>query len=670
VHAASDDHDVERERAPLSADVTLVGVNDFTTPSRWRTKLVGGLLVFGPGMVAVVFLSAFVAAGHGPVGLIGLCTGCVTASGIYLLLRQPILSDRHIVAIAVSGSIMVGLLELTSKGQPWLPAFPLIYLCVVTLTHLFLQRRMAVAIHVFVLILSTVCTQIISPSLRALFERDLITAAWAATVGWIVSLIRRRLDRSTVLLFEQANRDVLTGLSNRLAFATVMNAALTDDNKALHASVFVIDLDRFKAINDTMGHAFGDAFLRSVATRLQKFTATDDRLTEATIARLGGDEFAVFVPLSLARQELDHVEDAMRHYFHDRFTVDGINVGCEMSIGSASYPLDGVTSAELLHQADVAMYQRKVKRSGRSSKRDETEAKSERRSRLLRDLDRALEDNELELFYQPKVVLADGSIESVEALLRWKHREFGYVPPDEFVPLAEGTGFIIALTTRVLQIAAVQSAAWSNAGLNVAIAVNVSARSLIDRELPTLARSIFELAGADIRALIVEVTETTVMADVHVAKRILEELRTMGVRLSIDDFGTGYSSLAYLRDLAVDELKIDRSFVADLHTEANEVIVRAAIQLAHNLGLAVVAEGVEDTRTLSKLRSFGCDVAQGHLFSVPMRADDATRWIRQARLSNPLASAVETKQPTVTGPPGSDPTESDFSAAVAVLNHG
>jgi EAL domain-containing protein (putative c-di-GMP-specific phosphodiesterase class I) len=227
------------------------------------------------------------------------------------------------------------------------------------------------------------------------------------------------------------------------------------------------------------------------------------------------------------------------------------------------------------------------------------------------------------------VSVLPGSLRGVEALLRWEHPEFGFVPPSEFIPLAEGTGLITSLTRNVLEMAAAQSAVWDSLGLVVDVAVNISARSLVNRDFPSEIRAVYAQAGANPKQLFLEVTETAIMQDIRLADSILQEIRALGIRLSIDDFGTGYCSLAYLRDLAVDDLKIDRSFVFGMVTEANAMIVRTAIQLAHNLGLSVVAEGVESAEVLKALRELGCDDAQGHFLCKPIPGHEATGWIEQ-----------------------------------------
>ncbi len=598
--------------------------------------MLGALLVSGPACAAFAFFIALVNGWNGPSAVMFVTASSVTALGAILFFKRPLLTDMHIMFVGISGTFAIGgLAYLSPVNAAWSPAFPVLFLVSLTVAHLFLARKTAVALHVFVLFVSVASMQLAHPSIEALFERDFITVTWTTIAGAIVSLVRRRLDRSTALLFVQANRDSLTHLWNRLAFTTTVNAALVETDvrgrpRTPKVSVFLLDLDRFKAVNDTMGHAFGDSFLQRVAERLTAFAEHEDDLAGCSVARLGGDEFAVFVPSSLSTEQRAKIAIDMRAYFHGRFMVDGVHVHCDVSIGSAAFPEDGTTLPDLLAQADRAMYRAKVLRSGVEIEENDG-AKSERREQLLRDLDHAIESDGLLLFFQPKVRLRDGSVPSVEALLRWKHPEFGYVSPIEFVALAEGTGLIGALTERVLQMAARQLASWHANGIKVSVAVNISARNLVDRQFGAVLRDVFQREGAELGSLIIEVTETAVMSDVRVAKLVLEELRSFGVHLAIDDFGTGYSSLAYLRDLSVDELKIDQSFIRALAFDGNAVIVKTAIQLAHNLGLIVVAEGVEDAQTLELLRLLRCDFVQGYHLAHPMPADATTTWLCERR---------------------------------------
>jgi diguanylate cyclase len=623
---------VLRQRSPLNDRTQVIGLHDFTAPSSARTKLLATLLAIGPASGAFIFGIHNLFHPSRPSAIAALLSALTAAAGVGLFAFKPRLTDGQIAAIALLGSVGVAWLVLESPGVPWLASYPIISFVSIMLTHLFVKPRVAVPLHVLMIVTNLACMQIANPSLDSFFTRDVVIAVWMSVAGGIVSVVRRHLDRSTSLLFEQANHDAMTKLANRLSFTTEVNRALllsNDRGRARHPSgaIFLLDLDRFKEVNDTLGHAFGDALLMQVSERLRTFSRTHALMSGSIAARLGGDEFALFTPNLIDETARHELVEAIRSAVTEHLEIDGVNVAVDVSIGSALHPNDGRTLSALLQQADSEMYRAKVTHSGLQTG-DAGEANSGRKTRLLRDLDRAIGTSQLALYYQPKVRLSDGIAYGAESLLRWKHPEFGFVPPNEFIPLAEGTGLIGPLTTSVLKMAATQSAAWDAMGMEIAIAVNISARSLMDREFPAHIKAIFDQAGANPSLLILEVTETAVMRDISLAIVILEEIRALGIRLSIDDFGTGYSSLAYLRDLAFDELKIDRSFVFGMETEANKVIVKASVQLAHNLGLSVVAEGVESQIVLDALRELGCDTAQGYHLSRPMPAHDATVWLQ------------------------------------------
>jgi diguanylate cyclase (GGDEF)-like protein len=624
---------VFRHRAPLNEKPNIVGLNDFTTPSRWRTKVLGGLLISGPAVTIILFALGYAHGVKGPVHLVfWVCALCIFG-GLVLFIARPKLTDEQIWSIGILGSLAVGMLVILSPNALWVPAFPALFIVILTVAHLFLSRHVAFLLHGFVIAICIGAFQITSPSLHALVSRDLVNSAWATVIGVTVSLIRRHLDKSVQLLFIQANQDPLTQLHNRLAFTTTVDAALHDRDekgqpRTAAASVFLLDLDRFKKINDTMGHAFGDSLLKQVSSRLNYCVETIDGLRGGTVARLGGDEFAVFAPRVLDDELRRSISVSLRHHITDRFQVDGVNVAVDISVGSATFPDHGISLSQLLHHADIAMYQAKIARN-RSQSIELEPVDSGRRTRLLQDLDHAVSTDQLTLHYQPKIRVADGRTCGVEALLRWRHPEFGYIAPDEFIPLSEGTGLIGPLTTQVLRMAAQQTAEWEKTGLELNVAVNISGRSLADRDFPKEIAKIYETAGVDPRRLTLEVSETAMMHDVRPTDPVLSEIRAMGIRISIGNFGTGHCSLTHLYGLAVDELKIDRSLVSAIGVAANTVIVRTALQLAHNLGLSVVAEGVESQTSLDALRLLECDFMQGYHFARAMPANEATLWLLQ-----------------------------------------
>src|SRR4051794_4423353 len=418
----------------------------------------------------------------------------------------------------------------------------------------------------------------------------------------------------------QATHDALTGLANRVQLRDRMERALAASaSSGDPVAVLLIDLDRFKEINDSLGHSYGDALLRQVGPRLRSILREED-----VVARLGGDEFAVLLPVVDGVAEARIVAERLREALHRRFDVDGVALDVEVSIGIAVSPTHGRNAEELLRNADIAMYVAKEVKAGAVVFEPDVHVPARLRLNVLGDLRRALDaDGELFLHYQPKFTLDGGQIEGLEALLRWRHPERGMVPPAEFIPIAEGTGIILRLTERVLGLALGQLRRWMDDGHPVPVAVNLSTRCLMDADLPDLVATLLAQHGVPARLLRLEVTESAVMGDAARCLDVLQRLHDLGVHLSIDDFGTGYSSMAYLRQLPVDELKIDRSFVMGMtDTQQDAVLVRTAIDLGHNLGLTVVAEGVEGAEHVAALQDLGCDIAQGFHFARPMPSED------------------------------------------------
>jgi diguanylate cyclase (GGDEF)-like protein len=432
----------------------------------------------------------------------------------------------------------------------------------------------------------------------------------------------------------QALHDALTGLPNRTLFRE--QAAETIAGRAKRdaiSAVLLIDLDRFKEINDTLGHHIGDLMLKEVGPRLRQAVRGDD-----VVARFGGDEFAIFIAQADSVDDVLAIAGRARAALSEPFTVEDLQLHVEGSVGIALIPEHGKDIDTLLQRADVAMYMAKETHSGSRLYTPDADPNSRRRLTLLSDLRAAIDNHDLVLHYQPKADLRTRTIADVEALVRWVHPDLGLIPPNDFIPLAERSGLIAPLTEYVLAEAVSRAADWRSRGIHIRVAVNLSVRSLMDLELPN--RVAQHLAGADLPAdyLELEITESTVMADPVRAIRVLQPLADMGVRLSIDDFGTGYSSLAYLRQLPIAELKIDRSFIAAMETSENDaVIVRSTIEMGKNLGLEVVAEGVETPEIERALDRLGCDYIQGYLLTRPLPADElepvlvtlAATWARQ-----------------------------------------
>jgi diguanylate cyclase (GGDEF)-like protein len=434
----------------------------------------------------------------------------------------------------------------------------------------------------------------------------------------------------------QALHDSLTDLPNRTLFHDRVHQALTSARRDhVPAAVMIMDLDRFKEVNDTLGHASGDELLKQVGFRLSESLRESD-----TVARLGGDEFGVLLPKVVDAEAAVAVARKLRTTLEEPFTIHGLALQMEASIGIALYPDHGDDVQSLLQRADVAMYVAKEHPAGCEVYTRERDDYSPDRLTLLTELRRAIDRGELVLHYQPKADLRTGDIHGVEALVRWQHPERGMIPPDEFIPPAQKTGVIGPLTMFVLDEALRQCRTWALQGLELCVAVNLSTRNLLDLHLPEAVGELLARWEVPAGLLELEITESTILADPVRAMQILSRLDGMGVRLSIDDFGTGYSSLAYLKRLPVDELKIDKSFILGMdESENDEVIVRSTIDLGRNLGLRVVAEGVESPQAWSRLAQLGCNVAQGYFLSRPVPADELTKWLSARAGRRDLRSA-------------------------------
>ena len=429
----------------------------------------------------------------------------------------------------------------------------------------------------------------------------------------------------------QALHDVLTNLPNRRLFRDrVHQAVINGKRTGVPVGVMILDLDRFKEVNDTLGHHIGDLLLQQVGTRLQSMLREGD-----TIARLGGDEFAILLPTVAGEEAARQVAAKIVKTLEEPFSLKGWNFDIEASIGIALFPEHGHSVDTLVQRADVAMYLAKDSRAGFEVYHADRDRHSPRRLALLGELRRGIEDGNLVLHYQPKADMRTGAIRGVEALVRWEHAEHGLIPPDEFIPLAEHTGLIRTLTLFVLDDALKQCRTWQDDGLRLGVAVNLSVRNLYD---PSFADEVARLLGKyriEPQLLELEITESVIMADPLRAMAVLARLSALGVGLSLDDFGVGYSSLAYLKRLPVTEIKIDKSFVMNITSdESDALIVRSTIGLARSLGLRVVAEGVETEEAWARLVALGCDIAQGYYLCRPQPAAELATWL----LGMPIAA--------------------------------
>jgi diguanylate cyclase (GGDEF)-like protein len=425
-----------------------------------------------------------------------------------------------------------------------------------------------------------------------------------------------------------ATHDSLTGLPNRSFFLRRTEIALAGADEPTNAAVLTVDLDRFKEVNDTLGHLSGDRVLAGVADLLRAHAPA-----AATVARLGGDEFGVLLPEPGDVAAVVDLAGGLQRALQRPLELEGLSLEVTGSIGVAVSPYDGGDAATLLQRADAAMFAAKREDPGSVRTWDASmDTASPRRLALVGELRRALERGELRVHYQPKVSLATRDVIGMEALVRWQHPSWGLLPPDEFVPVAETTGLIVPLTSVVLRTALQDCRQWLENGARMSVAVNLSVRGLLDPELHATVRGLLESIGVPAELLTLEITESHVMSDVARVLPLLESLHELGVKLSVDDFGTGYSSLAYLRRLPVDEIKIDKSFVLGLAEDAVDAssasaIVETIVGLAGTLGLTVVAEGVEDEQSWRRLEDVGCDVAQGYVISRPMPAPQVAGWL-------------------------------------------
>lgn len=439
--------------------------------------------------------------------------------------------------------------------------------------------------------------------------------------------------------------DPLTSLPNRAQFVRLLNESLAEAKKR-EQPVFVLmmDLDRFKHVNDVMGHSFGDALLRQVAGRLQQRLAGAH--ADAHVARLGGDEFAVLLPGSdLAGAQV--IAANILTALEQPLSLDDQTVDIGAGLGIAGYPLHGDDAEALLSMAEVAMYNAKHRNDGAVVYDPMIDKGSETSLSLLTELRNAIERNEFRLHVQPKMKLSTGEVVGVESLVRWQHPVRGNVFPDEFIPFAEQTGFIRVLTQWVLEQSAALCRDMAAKGIDLKVSVNLSTRDLLDQDLPHKFGDMLARHGVLPASFCLEITESAIMDDPVRAQQTLERLHAMGVDLSIDDFGTGYSSLAYLKRLPVDELKIDKSFVLNMENDIGDTkIVRSTIDLGHNMGLRVVAEGIESEAVWRLLAALGCDEGQGYFMSRPIPGDRLVEWIRNwvppVRSALPYADTTDT----------------------------
>ena len=430
---------------------------------------------------------------------------------------------------------------------------------------------------------------------------------------------QRYIDR----LKYQANHDLLTGLPNRSCLQqTVENAILNVEND-VKLALCVIDLDEFKEVNDTLGHHIGDRIVMSIGPRLKKCLEGFD----ATVSRIGGDEFAILLPKIQSKDQVQEVcEKVLRSIRHD-FYIDELAIDVRASLGVALFPDQAKDFSTLLRMADVAMYSAKQSQVGVEFYTKDTDQYSTKRLSLISDLGKAIREKQLTLYYQPKIDLDTLEVIGVETLCRWIHPTMGFISPNEFVPIAEATDMINDMTDMVLEKSLSQLNAWQEKNIDVKIAVNISFRNLANDKIVDRLQNLLTENEVAAKCLELEITESTIMKNAESSLSILQKISDLGIELSIDDFGTGYSSLAYLKKLPVNWLKLDYSFISHLITdEQDRIIVDSTVKMAHNLGLKVVAEGVENSEVIECLQKMGCEQAQGFFIARPMPADEFETW--------------------------------------------
>jgi len=430
----------------------------------------------------------------------------------------------------------------------------------------------------------------------------------------------------------RAQHDGLTGLPNRSFFIEQLDRLLSVSSPANKHALFMLDLDGFKEVNDTLGHETGDFLLKQIGPRLESLLSASSSI----LARLGGDEFAVLVDNYESVAMVTELASRLMQELKTPFSINDLELVVGGSMGIALYPDNSQTSSSLLRCADIAMYQAKQQSLDYCFYSTDRDHYTVRRLSLMMDIRQAVENDELLLFYQPIIGLQDQQVVGFEALIRWQHPELGMLSPKEFIPLIELTEMIMPVTWWVVETAIKQLAVWAKQGLPYRLSVNVSTRNLIDVGFVSFIEKCLQRYKVEGKYLDVEITESTLMSDPEKARAVLQSIAALGVLISIDDYGTGYSSLAYLKSLPINTLKIDRAFISQMVDDSyDEIIVHSTIQLAHNLGLKVTAEGIEDGAIIKNLQDLGCDKGQGYYFCKPIPVVELYPWLAEyeARLA-------------------------------------
>ncbi len=424
----------------------------------------------------------------------------------------------------------------------------------------------------------------------------------------------------------EETHDSVTNLPSRTLFLDRLHQVTISAQRENYSfSLFILNIDRFKEVNDTLGHYNGDRLLNLVALRLSNVIRKSD-----TLARIDGDEFAFLLPKPGGVEGLKYLAERIKGTLTSPFELKNISIEVQVSIGAALFPNHGKDVGTLMQRADIAMYVAKQNNLGFAVYSKNLDKQSSHRLTLMGELREAISCDELQIYYQPKVLSASNKLHAVEALVRWQHKVHGLMPPDDFISLAERTGLIQDLTLWVLKESLKQCAEWHKQNINIGVAVNLSPQCMLDPDFPEVLTGLLASYNFPAEFLTLEIKEASIMSNAERSLKFSERIHEMGVCVSIDNFGTGYSSFAYLKKLPISEIKIDKSFVMEmLKDESDATIVKSIIQLGHNLGLNVVAEGVEDEKTYLALKDMGCDILQGYFISRPAPAKDFMGWVQR-----------------------------------------
>jgi diguanylate cyclase (GGDEF)-like protein len=630
-------HTLDRLLTPELALFTLCALIGEMVPLKVHTRGPEGEVT-----TSTCFALALMLAGGPAVSLAGLLATSLIADALDGKPAKKIAFNaaQYSIAVSVASLVLVTLTDIPRQGA--LPFKPIDLFAILTVAGVFFVVNSALVSTVVALaqgvtkygryLANDLFFQASTAALLLGLSPVVVLAADFSLPALLLLLLPflavHRGGRAAIAKEHQSLHDALTGLPNRTLFRDRIEHAINAGRRTeVVSAVMLIDLDHFKEINDTLGHHAGDRLLEEVARRLEHSLSEDD-----TVARLGGDEFGVLLPCLRRPGDANVVARQLLAGLREPFSIEGLTLEIDASIGMACHPAHGNGVETLIQRADIAMYAAKESGSGHAMFEPRMDRFSPRRLSLAGGLRSAIQNGEIILFFQPKADLSTGRVVGVEALARWEHPRLGLIAPAEFVPIAEQTGLITPLTSYVLDSALRQVREWKDRGRELSVAVNLSARSFLDAQLSVEIPRLLAKWDVDARLLELEITESMLMLDPGRAQATLERLSRIGLTLSVDDFGTGYSSLANLKRLPVDVIKIDKSFVIDMAIDASDAaIVRSTIDLAHNLGLRVVAEGVESHQAWTQLVELGCDLAQGFYVSRPLPASDLGRLLEERR---------------------------------------